>query len=444
MVTVDVEKYLNLSDKLFAKKLGRVDKMVGLTVESTGPEAAINDICNIYAKDDEERIIKAEVVGFRDKKLLLMPFESIEGIAVGSLVENTGSHLKVPVGDEILGKVVDGLGRPIDGEEVETSKYMSVEAPPPDPLEREIISEVLPLGVKAVDGLITVGKGQRLGIFAGSGVGKSTLLGMFARNTKADINVIALIGERGREVREFIERDLGEEGMKRSVLVVATSDKPALIRNKAAKTATAIAEYFRDQGKDVLLMMDSLTRFSMAQREIGLASGEPPVTRGYPPSVYSEMPKLLERAGNSNVGTITGLYTVLVDNDDFNEPITDTARSILDGHIILSRKIAHRGHYPAIDVMQSISRVMSQIATPEHKKVAQKLKMVMATYSESEDLINIGAYKAGSNKNIDFAISKIEQVNDFLMQGTEEKFSFDEELQMLLSIFEEPAQAVTE
>jgi flagellum-specific ATP synthase len=281
-----------------------------------------------------------------------------------------------------------------------------------------------------------VGKGQRIGIFAGSGVGKSTLLGMFARNTKADINVIALIGERGREVREFIERDLGEEGMKRSVVVVATSDKPALIRNKAAKTATAIAEYFRDQGKDVLLMMDSLTRFSMAQREIGLASGEPPVTRGYPPSVYSEMPKILERAGNSDKGSITGLYTVLVDGDDFNEPITDTARSILDGHIMLNRKLAHKNHYPAIDVMQSISRVMSAIVDDEHKAASGKLKNVLATYAEAEDLINIGAYKQGSNKNIDYAISKIEAVNEFLRQRTDEKFMFDEEVQLLEQLFE--------
>ena len=378
----------------------------------------------------------AEVVGFKDNRVLLMPFESVDGIGPGSLVENTGDVLRVKVGPEILGKVVDGLGRPIDGSEIEHGEAYSVEAPAPDPMTRAIIHEVLPLGVKAVDGLITVGKGQRIGIFAGSGVGKSTLLGMFARNTKADINVIALIGERGREVREFIERDMGEEGMKRSVVVVATSDKPALIRNKAAKTATAIAEYFRDQGKDVLLMMDSLTRFSMAQREIGLASGEPPVTRGYPPSVYSEMPKLLERAGTAGQGSITGLYTVLVDGDDFNEPITDTARSILDGHIMLSRKLGHKNHYPAIDILQSISRVMSQIATKEHKQLAGKLKTVMATYNEAEDLINIGAYKAGSNKNIDFAISKIDKVNDFLTQGVDEKYDFEEEMQLLQEIFQ--------
>ena len=323
----------------------------------------------------------------------------------------------------------------MEGDIVDLTDTYPVEAAPPDPMKRVIINQVLPLGVKAVDGLLTVGKGQRIGIFAGSGVGKSTLLGMFARNTKADINVIALIGERGREVREFIERDLGPEGMKRSVLVVATSDKPALIRNKAAKTATAIAEYFRDQGKDVLLMMDSLTRFSMAQREIGLASGEPPVTRGYPPSVYSEMPKLLERAGMAEKGSITGLYTVLVDGDDFNEPITDTARSILDGHIILSRKLGHKNHYPAIDILQSISRCMSQISTKEHKKMAGRLKNVLATYNEAEDLINIGAYKKGSNKNIDYAISKIDAVNAFLMQQTDEKYSFEEELKMLFDIF---------
>ena len=335
----------------------------------------------------------------------------------------------------MLGLTLDGLGRPIDGSEYIGTDTYRIDAPSPDPLSREIITEPLPLGVKAVDGLITLGKGQRIGIFAGSGVGKSTLLGMFARNTKADINVIALIGERGREVREFIERDLGEEGMKRSVLVVATSDKPALVRRKAAQTATAIAEYFRDQGNDVLLMMDSLTRFSMAQREIGLASGEPPVTRGYPPSVYAEMPKLLERAGNSDKGSITGLYTVLVDGDDFNEPITDTARSILDGHIMLDRKLGHKNHYPAIDVLQSISRCMSQIATSEHKAAAGKLKNVLATYNEAEDLINIGAYKSGANKNIDYAIEKIDAINEFLCQDVDSKYSFDEELDMLKGLF---------
>lgn len=430
------DKYLQLGEKTYFTSLGKVTKIVGLTIESVGPKAKLNDLCRIIIDEEKEISVLAEVVGFRDKRLLLMPFDNVEGIGVGCVVENTGHPLSILAGEELLGHTLDGIGRPTDGGVITTGTEYPVEAQPPDPMSRKIIDEVLPLGVKAVDGLITVGKGQRIGIFAGSGVGKSTLLGMFARNTRADINVIALIGERGREVREFVERDLGEEGMKRSVVVVATSDKPALIRNKAAKTATAIAEYFRDQGKDVLLMMDSLTRFSMAQREIGLASGEPPVTRGYPPSVYSEMPKLLERAGTSVKGSITGLYTVLVDGDDFNEPITDTARSILDGHIMLSRKLGHKNHYPAIDILQSISRVMSAIATNEHKELAGKLKNVLATYSDAEDLINIGAYKSGSNREIDYAVQKIDAVNAFLMQKTDEKFQFDEELELLRQLFE--------
>ncbi|MCM1193316.1 MAG: flagellar protein export ATPase FliI [Butyrivibrio sp.] len=433
---VDFGKYNKIAEQSFFKRLGKVVNVVGLTIESAGPDARLGDLCMIFpGGEGEQQPIMAEVVGFKDKKTLLMPYDATDGIGLGCIVENTGSPLRVVAGDELLGKTLDGLGRPVDGAVVNGTAY-PVEAPPPDPMSREIIDEVLPLGVKAVDGLITVGKGQRIGIFAGSGVGKSTLMGMFARNTKADINVIALIGERGREVREFIERDLGEEGMRRSVVVVATSDKPALERNKAAKTATAIAEYFRDQGRDVLLMMDSLTRFSMAQREIGLASGEPPVSRGYPPSVYAEMPKLLERAGRSDKGSITGLYTVLVDGDDFNEPITDTARSILDGHIMLDRKLGHKNHYPAIDVLQSISRCMSQIATREHKQMAGKLKTVLATYNEAEDLINIGAYKSGSNPNIDYAIAKIDAVNGFLCQDTEEKFDFETSVELLGSLFE--------
>ena len=434
---IDFAKYQKVLEQSLCKKKGKIVNIVGLTLESAGPDAKLGDICYIYPSDPQLKPIMAEVVGFKDGKTQLMPFDLTEGIGLGNIVENTGDVLKIWVGLEVLGKCLDGLGRPIDGSAITTGQACVVEAQPPDPMEREIITEILPLGVKAVDGLITIGKGQRIGIFAGSGVGKSTLLGMFARNTKADINVIGLIGERGREVREFIERDLGEEGMRRSVVVVATSDRPALERNRAAKTATAIAEYFRDQGKDVLLMMDSLTRFSMAQREIGLASGEPPVTRGYPPSVYSEMPKLLERAGNGKNGSITGLYTVLVDGDDFNEPITDTARSILDGHIMLSRKLGHKNHYPAIDVLQSISRCMSQIASKEHKQLAGRLKNVMATYAEAEDLINIGAYKRGSNAGIDYAIDKIEAVNEFLKQGTEEKISMEESLMMLEEIFKD-------
>ena len=409
-MTQNYDKYLQLAEKPYFNRLGKVVKIVGLTIESVGPDAKLNDLCRIIIDREKNISVMAEVVGFRDKRLLLMPFDNVEGIGVGCTVESTGHPLSVMVGEELLGHTLDGIGRPTDVEKLNAKYEYPVEAQPPDPMARNIIVEVCPLVVKAVDGLITVGKGQRIGIFAGSGVGKSTLLGMFARNTKADINVIALIGERGREVREFVERDLGEEGMKRSVVVVATSDKPALIRNKAAKTATAIAEYFRDQGKDVLLMMDSLTRFSMAQREIG--------------------------AGTSRIGSITGLYTVLVDGDDFNEPITDTARSILDGHIMLSRKLGHKNHYPAIDILQSISRVMSSIATGEHKELAGKLKNVLATYSEAEDLINIGAYKNGTNREIDYAIQKIHAVNEFLMQKTDEKFEFEEEIALLRKLFE--------
>lgn len=432
---IDMSKYDDLLEKKYEKHLGKVVKVVGLTIESIGPDAKLNDMCYIIPKNGGESL-KAEVVGFRDDRVLLMPYDNVEGVGLGSRVENSGAPLKVYASEDLLGKTLDGLGVPIDGSELDCSgEGYSVEAMPPDPLKRKIIDEVLPLGVKAVDGLNTIGKGQRIGVFAGSGVGKSTLLGMFARNTKADINVIALIGERGREVREFIERDLGPEGMARSVVVVATSDKPALIRKKAAQTATAIAEYFRDQGKDVLVMMDSLTRFSMAQREIGLASGEPPVSRGYPPSVYAEMPKLLERAGNAEVGSITGLYTVLVDGDDFNEPITDTARGILDGHIVLSRKLGHKNHYPAIDILASISRCMSSIVSNHHKTAAGRLRNVLATYNEAEDLINIGAYKKGSNKDIDYSVEKIGDVNQFLCQGVYEKFIFEEEEALLADIF---------
>ena len=434
---VDFTKYGKITDDNFFKSLGRVENVVGLTIESAGPEAKLGDLCMIFPADKSLPPIMSEVVGFKGKKTLLMPYENTEGIGIGCTVENTGTPLSVQVSGLLLGQVLDGLGR--CGVADITGQLVSypMEASPPDAMSRKIIDEVLPLGVKAVDGLMTVGKGQRIGIFAGSGVGKSTLMGMFARNTKADINVIALIGERGREVKEFIERDLGPEGMSRSVVVVATSDKAALERKKAAQTATAIAEYFRDQGKDVLLMMDSLTRFSMAQREIGLASGEPPVSRGYPPSVYSEMPKLLERAGRSDKGSITGLYTVLVDGDDFNEPITDTARSILDGHIMLNRKLAHKNHYPAIDVLQSISRCMSQIVPGDHKLAAGKLKNVLATYNEAEDLINIGAYKSGSNKNIDYAIEKIDAVNEYLMQEVDSRFEYEQELVLLKELFAE-------
>lgn len=435
MSDFNLEMYKTVRHKSYIKHLGKVTKIIGLTIESLGPNVKLGELCKIGGENNGS-VVLAEVVGFKDDKILLMPLDELAGVGPGSTVEAIGHQLRVAVGDALLGRVLDGLGKPIDNlSPVYSNVLYPIENSAPDPLRRQRIHEILPLGVKAMDGLLTVGKGQRIGIFAGSGVGKSTLLGMFARNTKADINVIALIGERGREVREFIEKDLGEEGLKRSVVVVATSDKPALIRQKAAKTATAIAEYFRDQGKDVMLMMDSLTRFSMAQREIGLAIGEPPVSRGYTPSVFSVMPKLLERAGNSDLGSITALYTVLVDGDDMNEPITDTARGILDGHVVLSRKMAQRNHYPAIDILQSISRVMTDVVTDQHKEAAAQLRSTLAIYNDAEDLINIGAYAKGSNPEIDEALTKIAHIKGFLTQKTEEKFEIDEEITMLESIF---------
>jgi flagellum-specific ATP synthase len=402
--------------------MGRVVKIVGLTIESLGPHVTVGEACMISSSDQKKNVL-AEVVGFKDNRILLMPLDDMDGIGPGSHVESIGHQLQVSVSDKLLGRVLDGLGKPIDGlGPLYTNELYNIESGAPDPLKRNRIEEILPMGVKAIDGLLTVGKGQRVGIFAGSGVGKSTLLGMIAKNCHADINVIALIGERGREVREFLERDLGPEGLKRSVVIVATSDKPALVRQKAAKTATAIAEYFRDSGKNVLLMMDSLTRFSMAQREIGLAIGEPPVSRGYTPSVFAVMPKLLERAGNSHCGSITALYTVLVDGDDMNEPITDAARGILDGHIVLSRKLANKNHYPAIDILQSVSRVMGDVVTKTHKQDASYLTSLVATYRDAEDLINIGAYSKGSNEEIDTAIKKIKEVDAFLKQEVDEMF----------------------
>jgi len=410
--------------------MGKVTKVVGLTIEAEGPETHVGALCHIKSRMGKD--VLAEVVGFRDKSVLLMPIGDMNGIGPGSTVVAASKSLEVGVGQDLLGRVLDGLGRPMDGKgPINIEKYYPVENKPPNPMTRPRINQVLPMGVKSIDGLLTVGKGQRLGIFAGSGVGKSTLLGMIARNSKSDVNVIALIGERGREVRDFLERDLGEEGLKRSVVVIATSDQPALIRLKGAMVATSIAEYFRDCGKDVILLMDSLTRFSMAQREIGLAAGEPPVTRGYPPSVYAIMPKLLERAGTSEKGSITGLYTVLVEGDDMNEPITDTARGILDGHIVLSRKLAHRNHYPAIDVLASISRVMNDIADERHKKLAGILRQYLAVYTDSEDLINVGAYVMGSNPEIDRAIELNPSINEFLIQDVNESYDFDEIIKLL-------------
>jgi len=426
-----LSKYQRILDsKSFVRYSGKVTKVVGLTIESEGPETHVGALCMVKARGNKS--VMAEVVGFRDKSVLLMPIGDMAGMGPGSSVVACDRSLEVGVGPGLLGRVLDGLGRPMDGMgPLDIEKYYPVENMPPNPMTRPRIQQILPLGVKCIDGLLTVGKGQRLGIFAGSGVGKSTLMGMIARNTKADINVIALIGERGREVRDFLERDLMAEGLKRSVVVIATSDQPALIRLKGALVATAIAEYFRDCGKDVLLLMDSLTRFSMAQREIGLAVGEPPVSRGYTPSVYAIMPKLLERAGTSEKGSVTGLYSVLVDGDDMNEPITDTARGILDGHIVLSRQMAHRNHYPAIDVLGSISRVMSDIVDDDHKKNAGELRRALAVYRDAEDLINVGAYVKGSNPAIDKAIALNEPINKFLTQGTFERFTFAETVEML-------------
>lgn len=423
--TIDLSRYQRvLDEKNWIRHIGKVTKVVGLTIEAEGPETHIGELCHVQNTRTGHTIL-AEVVGFRDNAVLLMPIGDMTGIGPGNPVIATGTDLKVGVSENLLGRVLDGMGNPMDGKgPVVTDQWYPVSAMPPNPMNRPRIHQILPLGVKCIDGLLTVGKGQRMGIFAGSGVGKSTLMGMIARNTKADINVIGLIGERGREVRDFLERDLKEEGLKRSVVVIATSDQPALIRLKGALVATAIAEYFRDQGKDVLLLMDSLTRFSMAQREIGLAIGEPPVTRGYTPSVYALLPKLLERAGTSDKGSITGLYSVLVDGDDMNEPITDTARGILDGHIALSRQLAHRNHYPAIDVLGSVSRVMSDIVEDDHKKDAGALRKSMAVYRDAEDLINVGAYVKGSNPAIDEAVSLNAGINGFLTQGTFERFTF--------------------
>ena len=433
---IDLHKYIKaVNEKKFVRYSGKITKVTGLTIESNGPMASIGELCYIYPHNSLAPI-KAEVVGFKEDRILLMPLGEMDGIASGSSVVASGRALSVNVGSELVGRVLDGLGNPIDGKgSIKAQKFYPVSNIPPNPLERKKIKEPLSLGVKAIDGLLTCGKGQRIGIFSGSGVGKSTLMGMVSRNSSADINVIGLIGERGREVREFLEHDLKEEGLKKSVVVVVTSDQPALIRVKGALVATAIAEYFRDEENNVMLLMDSLTRFAMAQREIGLAIGEPPVTRGFTPSVFAVMPKLLERAGNSSKGTITGLYTVLVDGDDLNEPVTDTVRGIIDGHIILSRKLANQNHYPAIDVLASVSRVMPNIVERKHLKMANVIKDIMATYKESEDLINIGAYKRGSNKKIDKAIELKEDIDEFLMQETSYTCPIEETVSMMEKIY---------
>lgn len=419
------------------KKFGRVVRVVGLMIESKGPESSIGDVCHIHLTNAAaaDSIIMAEVVGFREEIVILMPFTNIRDISSGCLVEGLGKPLEVKVGMALIGKVLDPLGNPIDGSPLPKGlTTVRTEQDPPNALTRPPIDEKLAVGVKAIDGMLTVGRGQRVGIFAGSGVGKSTLLGMIARNTTADLNVIGLVGERGREVREFIERDLGPEGMKRTIVVAATSDQPALMRIKGASTATAIAEYFRDKGMNVMLMMDSVTRVAMAQREIGLAVGEPPATKGYTPSVFAILPKLLERTGTNIHGSITAFYTVLVDGDDMNEPIADAVRGILDGHIVLDRTLANKGQYPAINVLKSVSRLMNHISDKEHVKAAERLRELYYTYDKSEDLINIGAYKRGTSKEIDTAIEYEPLITNFLKQDFQDNISIDDSIAELVSL----------
>lgn len=405
---------------------GRVVDVVGLTIQATGPRLNIGELCHVLPRNGGPAI-SVEVVGFRDNRILLMPLGEMHGIGPGSLLAPTHAPQRVRVGAELLGRVIGSQGQPLDnGPPVTALATMPLQAAPPHPLERQRIDAPLATGIRAIDGCVTLGKGQRVGVMSGSGVGKSKLLGMIARNTNADVNVIALIGERGREVRDFIESDLGPEGLARSTVIVATSNEPALLRLNGAYVATTIAEWFRDQGADVMLMMDSVTRFAMAQREIGLAVGEPPTTRGYPPSVYALLPKLLERAGRGTTGSITGIYAVLVEADDLNDPVGDAARSILDGHIALSRPLASRGHYPAVDVLESVSRTMIAVTSREHQELAARMRRVLATYREAEDLINIGAYVEGSNPEIDEAIRLMPRIRRFLRQGLEERAPFDQ------------------
>ena len=414
--------------------IGKIENVVGMSIEASGGRSGIGDIVMIY-NEEQNRQVPAEVVGFKDGKVQLMTYEPTSGITSGSFVRNTRRRLKVPVGNFLRGRIINALGEPLDGkEEFQPTQFYTVNSSYTNPLSRPPIRERLEFGVKAIDGLNTIGKGQRIGIFAGSGVGKSTLMGMIAKNVKADINVIALVGERGREVLEFVQKDLGEEGMNRSVLVVATSDQPAMLRMKCPLVATTIAEYFRDRGNDVLLMMDSLTRYAMAQREVGLAIGEPPIARGYTPSIYAELPKLLERSGNFNQGSITGVYTVLVEGDDTNEPISDTVRGILDGHIVLSRQLASENHFPAIDIGASISRLMVEVVSKEHRILASRFRNMMGLYQKNADLISIGAYKKGSNGALDEAVSKIDRMNQFLEQDIDESFEYHEILALMKEI----------
>jgi flagellum-specific ATP synthase len=429
-------KYIELLRQLDPVRVnGKVTQVVGLTVESEGPDAGIGEVCLIYPPKSDKPL-QAEVVGFRNNKVILMPLGDLHSIGPGCDVVGTGRPLDIPVGRELLGKVLDGLGRPLDQSMLPPLLgRRSTHNVPANPLLRPRVLEPISVGVRCIDGLLTIGRGQRVGIFAGSGVGKSTLLGMIARNTEADVNVIGLIGERGREVLDFIERDLGPEGLARSVVVVATSDQPALIRLKGAMIATSIAEYFRDCGMNVMLMMDSVTRFAMAQREVGLAVGEPPATRGYTPSVFAELPKLLERSGTAPCGSITAFYTVLVDGDDMNEPIADAVRGILDGHIVLDRGIASRGHYPAIDVLSSVSRVMKDIVPADHLEAANSLKRLLSIYKSSEDLIHIGAYRRGSNPEIDQAMDFIDSIWGYTSQRVDERSSYFDAQEALITLF---------
>lgn len=411
---------------------GKVNKIVGTTIESSGPICELGELCYIHTLS---RKIPCEVIGFNNGSVVLMAFEDIFGVKLGDKIYSTGATLNIRIGEELKGKIVDGLGNPLDEDVIiKSGEKKSIYAKPTSALKRKIISEPLEVGVKAIDTLIPIAKGQRVGIFAGSGCGKSTLLGMIAKNAKADINVIALVGERGREVQEFIAHELGESGMKKSIVVVATSDEPALMRVKAALTATTIAEYFRDQGLDVLLMMDSVTRYASAQREISINTGEKVAQRGYTPSVFSMIPKLLERAGTSDKGTITGIYTVLVDGDDMNEPIADTTRGVLDGHIVLDRKLVHKSHFPAIDISSSISRVTKNICTKEHLHNMSDFRELLSSYKEVEDLISIGAYKSGSNTKSDRAISLHDKCIEFLKQNQDEYISREESLEILNEI----------
>nr|WP_317987028.1 flagellar protein export ATPase FliI [Sutcliffiella rhizosphaerae] len=432
-----VEELIKEVDEINSyKRYGKVKRVIGLMIESKGPESSIGDVCNIIISKKKKKIVQAEVVGFRDDHVILMPFTDIQEIGPGCMVEATNNSLEVRIGEELRGMVLDALGNPLD-DDINLPhglKKFATDQAPPNPMSRPSITEELEVGVKVIDGLLTVGKGQRVGIFAGSGVGKSTLLGMIARNSKADINVIALIGERGREVMDFLERDLGPEGLKRSIVVVATSDQPALMRIKGAYTATAISEFFRNQGYNVMLMMDSVTRVAMAQREVGLAVGEPPTTKGYTPSVFSMLPKLLERTGTNKYGSITAFYTVLVDGDDMNEPIADTVRGILDGHFVLDRELANKGQYPAINVLKSVSRVMNNIVERDHKQAAELLREKLSKYYQAEDLINIGAYKRGSSIEIDDAITAFPSIIQFLKQEVENKWQFSETKKELINL----------